>query len=428
MGRPVQTIGGKGANSSPVRGKVNGMIRHGVLACLLLTACQFDTSTTGAVDDDAGQQPLVDASNAELDATPIDGGTPDAVAQINCMDWAQQPTIVDPCVDFEIVHEPLILDENGTYSYDTDTGILTSPAQTPVPHTSVTLGGNADDPRVVVAGFINVKALTTLRATGGRPLILVSWENLMVAGAIDVGSDDTDVGAGANSDNCDTSEAGDSAENGGGGGGGGGFGGAGGAGADAEDGDGSDGGAGSDAISDPGFHGGCPGADGGDGQSEIGGDGGNSGGAVYLLARKSLLIGGIIASGGQGGSGSQGDRSGGGGGGSGGMIGLEAGTIQLGSGAVIAANGGGGGGGTNQMTAAAGQHGQLGAVAALGGDGEGNAPSANGGDGGYVTVIDGQDGVTSNRGGGGGGGGAGHITSRGALSNNGATISPSFTD
>lgn len=407
------------------------MVRLRYVALLALAACQFDTNTQGELTDDGGQS-LFDAAVGSIDAGEFDpdASLVDAVPVLNCEDWNPQPTILDPCKDIEVseVDDSLLLDETGgVYLYDTDLGTLTSPAMADVPHTSVILGNGGLAPRVVVARTIDIEVMVTLRATGARPLILVSWENFSISGVIDVGSSATEIGAGANDTDCDSAEPGEDDNDGGGGGGGGGFGGDGGDGADARDGSDAAGGNGGQAVTAPSFRGGCAGGDGGDGESDIGGIGGNSGGAVYLLARETLTISGSVTSGGQGGTGSQGDRSGGAGGGSGGMIGMEAANITLVSGAIIAANGGGGGGGTNQATADPGQAGQASAVAALGGAGEAS-PAGDGGNGSAGASSVGLIGTTSNRGGGGGGGGAGVIFE---VSNSfqaaGAVISPALT-
>ena len=415
------------------------MVRNGALACLALAACQFDTSTPGGAlnGDDSGSPPLIDAAPAILDANQ---GRSDAELNINCTDWAMQPMIVDPCATgIDGITDPLLLDEAGQYLYDTDTGILLDPNMAVVPHNSVTLDDNDSDPRIIVAGSISIAAVAELRATGDRPLILFSWTNINVAGSIDVGSGiDAVIGAGANSDDCDEAEAGEQDDDGGGGGGGGGFGGSGGDGADGRRGEntGGSGGDGGAAVKDPGFRGGCAGADGGDGAMPLGGAGGSSGGAVYLLARKKLQISGAVLSGGQGGGGAQGQRSAGAGGGSGGMIGLEAEQIGLLASTVIAANGGGGGGGGNNNNPVGsilpGQSGQASGDAALGGDGEESGPgedeSGDGGDGGALAEPNGQDGFMCDRGGGGGGGGAGFITVRTlTFSPNGAIVSPAVT-
>jgi len=407
------------------------MMRLSHLALVALAACQFDTSTTGSqVSGDAGQ-PLNDAEEGQ-DASAFD---PDAAAAaIDCQDWVVQPTILDPCTDIEIseVDDALVLDQTGNeYQYDTDLGTLTAPNLDNVPHTNLILGTGGSAPRVVVARTIDLKSMVTLRATGTRPLILVSWGDITVSGTIDVGSD-TELGAGGNASDCTVAMPGeDNSDGGGGGGGGGGFGGAGGDGAEAANGkNGGNGGNGGQSVVSPGFRGGCPGANGGDGQSNLGGSAGNGGGAVYLLARKTLIVSGAVTAGGQGGAGAQGDRSGGAGGGSGGMIGIEAETIQLNSGAVIAANGGGGGGGADEDPADSGNPGRATTTAALGGAGD-NSPAGDGGRGAAAALVNGGIGATNSNSGGGGGGGGGGVGVVFEVSDSfqapGALISPALT-
>ena len=403
------------------------------IALLSTAACQFDTSApgTGATGDGDGGAGGVDASvNPQVDGgiTPNADANlgPDATPAVACDDWLQLPSFFDPCTDIPVVSDDLILNEVGEYSYDTDLGTLTSPNDNPVAHTSVLLASGAEGARVIVAGAIEVRTLATLRATGSRPLLIVSWEDISIAGVVDVSSG-AELGAGANPSVCSAATPGGDDTDGGGGGGGGAFGGAGGDGADARDGTDAAGGSGATASAVPGFRGGCAGARGGNGQSALGGAAGNGGGAVYLVARKTLTIGGRVLASGEGGFGSGGDRSGGAGGGSGGMIGFEAVTLNLLQDSVIAANGGGGGGGSNQNTGAPGQSGLPEAQPAIGGDGE-STPAGDGGNGGYSAVLAGQDGTTSDRGGGGGGGGAGFVLFvTDGKNNTGSLISPQPT-
>jgi hypothetical protein len=205
-----------------------------------------------------------------------------------------------------------------------------------------TLEGSTFAVCVVAAETIKVRA--TLRATGPRPLAL--WASTITVestGTLDVSSVfNTTAGAGANDTRCATPVVGpEVVPNGGPGGPGGSF-------ATA----GAPGGApGQPATSGVGPalpvtldvpRGGCPGSDGGDSAINQGGNGGFSGGAVYLYADTILVDGHINASGAA--SNAAGLRGGGGGGGSGGVIVIAAATIA-GSGHVLAAGAGGGGGG-----------------------------------------------------------------------------------
>lgn len=161
------------------------------------------------------------------------------------------------------------------------------------------------------------------------------------------------------------------------------------------------------------LRGGCVGQKGGAAVGN-GGDGGPSGGALFLFAKGAITISGKVLASGAGGEGG-GNRAGGGGGGSGGFIVIESELQSAISGLVLATGGGGGEGGT------------------LGGASDGNSgsdpDSANaapggtgrdGGDGGSgatylntATVPPGTP-VNDNGGGGGGGGGNGFILLRGA--------------
>ncbi len=91
------------------------------------------------------------------------------------------------------------------------------------------------------------------------------------------------------------------------------------------------------------------------------------------------------------------------------MIGLEATTIDVQSGAVLAANGGGGGGGANGGGAEDGDDAPLDGTQAFGGVGETNRGS-DGGNGSFMGALNGVTAAPSpDRGGGGGGGSAGYI-------------------
>src|SRR6185436_8796867 len=89
------------------------------------------------------------------------------------------------------------------------------------------------------------------------------------------------------------------------------------------------------------LRGGCPGQ-GGAGISDEGAKG-HGGGAVLLIAGRTIDVRGAINAAGEGGGGAGTSAAGGGGGGSGGMIVLDAPTITN-SGLILASGGGGGGG------------------------------------------------------------------------------------
>jgi hypothetical protein len=415
-------------------------VRNLFVWTLLVAACNFDPSTMAGSGDGA----VVDADPNAPDADPFapdaDPLAPDATPILPCADWARTPSLFDPCVDITMESDSLNLDSFGEYTYDTDNGELRNPFFGSVSHTSIVLGAGDEAPRVIVAGDFSIGQNSSLRAFGDRPILIVSWNDIVIDGDIEVGSIDvvssatfagsSFPGAGTNSSLCDTAADGTSQTDGGGGGGGGGFGTAGGKGGSGRNGNASNaGGDGGTALAQA-FHGGCSGGDGGlgDGDAEDIGLGGLGGGAVYLNARNTLSIDGLINAAGQGGLGSISGRSGGGGGGSGGFIGLEAATLDLKSGASIAANGGGGGGGGNQGVSEPGEEGQPDMTVAVGGSGENADPLGDGGNGGFVGLAVGQVGLVGDRGGGGGGGGVGYIVfSANSTTNNASAISPSQT-
>ena len=255
-------------------------------------------------------------------------------------------------------------------------------------------------PDLCVISGTTVTASSTVRITGGRPLAVVATQDLTIeSGAtLDASSVAGGLrGPGSNNTTCNTGQPGGSGSGGGGGGAGGSFqsrGGAGGAGM------GSTGGTSGLPVFATSLRGGCRGSTGG-GASP--GPGGDSGGAIYLVAGGRLQVDGRINASGAGGRGA-GSKSGGGGGGSGGMIALHGGTIAIASGARLWANGGGGGGGGTSN--AGGSNGGQSTDPATGG------PSGAGdGDGGVgaVQINSGGPGTSGGKGGGGGGGGVGVI-------------------
>jgi len=259
----------------------------------------------------------------------------------------------------------------------------------------------------VVAGT-EVGVTSNLRATGSRPLVLISAGSIAITGTLDVASrrvgTAVSVGAGATSAATCTGATAPMLKAGGPGGS---FGGRGG---DGGIGDGGPAAAAPVPAAPAVLRGGCAGLA---GAGTSPGGGGAGGGAVYLIAGSDIgLTGSINASGAAGGGGPS--EGGGGGGGSGGMIGLDAPSIII-NGAVFANGGGGGEGGG----AAAGNDGaNVVMPTAPAAGGSGGAP--NGGDGGagaYGAILAGGRGGdnTSSAGGGGGGGGAGLIAVFGSL-------------
>jgi hypothetical protein len=295
---------------------------------------------------------------------------------------------------------------------------------------------------VIQLGSLHVTPAGTLRARGGRPLILTVLGAALVEGLIDVGGHGVEPGPGGatggipgsvklkigadgaglgkgvachcpteSDDDCGGSGAGYGSKGAQGG----------------EDGcnnPGQPGGAYGQAALVP-LLGGSGGASGAE-QEKPGpaGLGGAGGGALQLSAQGGLWVKGAIAAGGGGGQGSlncsgcslgSAGEGGGGGGGSGGGILLEAPLIK--GGGWIAANGGGGGGGSIFGAGGAGEDGRADGTPARGGEPVSGPPTdggakvpGRGGDGaaGSKAAIKGSEGNSH----GGGGGGLGRIRLR----------------
>jgi hypothetical protein len=273
--------------------------------------------------------------------------------------------------------------------------------------------------------------VTSLVATGKRPLVIVGGSAIAITTLLDVGSRHVGAaGAGANSTECQLFKRNPGTGTGGGGGAGGSFGGQAGNGGQGNAGNRQNGQAADADVGDPArLRGGCPGQAGGNSKA---GDGGNGGGAVYLVSGGTITIMGAIDASGAGGLGAAG-QNGGSGGGSGGLIVLHGAAIStMGTTLVFATGGGGGGGGaaSGPPATAKGNDGQdpsvgLPLAIAAGGTG-GQVSSGNGGDGGSGfpatgNTLDGTGGDTG-AGGGGGGGASGFILTGQSLGL--ATVSP----
>lgn len=291
------------------------------------------------------------------------------------------------------------------------------------------IGPNKDRYCVLAGAGFTLPAGQTLRAYGGRPLVLVSTTSFDLMGTIDVSSNHgggaTDSGAGANPLTvCN----GTTPATGNGGGFGGSFGGQGG------DGQMKDGAGGGAAPALGGFpselRGGCPGGNGSTSSTGSAGTGGSSGGAVAIIAVVGIHLDGTINASGAGGLGGSANRSGGGGGGSGGMIVLDAPAITPGAGGRVFANGGGGaegGAGSTGGIASVGSPGgeSTGPTVPAPGGGTGTTDGGDGGDGSAGTVTSGANATGQSRndgGGGAGGGGAGFIRAHGLTDPN--VVSP----
>ena len=261
--------------------------------------------------------------------------------------------------------------------------------------------GSSVSAACVIAGT-SVLIDGTLRATGSRPLVIVSTSSLTIngTGLVDVSSRGwIERGAGVRL----TCAVGTPPLPTGGGAGGsfGALGGPGGAGSLGV------GGTATPATGLVGLAGGCPGTDGGATTPGDAGAGGFGGGTVDLIAVIGVTINGRVNASGGGGNGGQDSAGGGGGGGAGGAIVLDAPAVTLnGSGAMFAQ---GGGGGEGAGDAGAGQRGQDPSTPGTAATG-GNGLEPGGGDGGAGGVTAAGDaGLEDNDSGGGGGGGAGHI-------------------
>lgn len=342
---------------------------------------------------------------------------------------------------------PLVVPVGATFVIDMDQGSMfdakngNAPIRVAGPGVKGGIFYRSDDQN---RAFFAVQSLmlgegAILRGVGTRALILVADGPVEIRGILDVSAGHCSIttdgldcagpgggrgGSGATAPaGCSPGQLGGSATGSGGGSGGGGFaspGGAGGAGAVGT------------AFSVPGGAGGSgtgcaePTLDplmGGSGGHHGGGfgavkAGGGGGGAVQVTSYTSIALAspaaantcGVSAGGAGGGGGSPGGsgQGAGGGGGAGGAILLEAPTIDVHAGVVLAANGGGGGAGALTMD---GQPGQFGAAPASGGSGSSGA-AGGAGAAGNTDAISGAT-VTiqqqSSPAGGGGGGGIGRI-------------------
>jgi hypothetical protein len=287
------------------------------------------------------------------------------------------------------------------------------------------------------SGFV-LDAGSTLLVTGSQPLILLVYGNADVAGALFVGANANDGGAGS-SVACSGGIGGDgtTSDRGGGGGGGGGFAVNGGSGGNPSGTGGAGGSPGQPegAASLAPLRGGCRGGNG----ASTTGSYGEGGGALELATSGNLSLEGTIASPGGGGTGGAGGgrKQGGGGGGSGGALAIDAQGLVVGASAAITANGGGGGGGGGSVLAGLDGSDGLASSSANAPGGTGNGvDSGDGGVGGAQAgpASGGADGINAGvfYGGGGGGGGAVgririHSCSGSCVISSAATVSPAAT-
>ncbi len=327
----------------------------------------------------------------------------------------------------------LVLETPGTWTLNTSTQKLRDPSGVEQAVGVVWAQQDETEALLLAVRTLIVGPGVTLRAIGGRPLLIGAYEFIRIEGAIDVSSRNGDgSGAGSGPDSCANHKAGTGViVTHAGGGGGAGYQAPGGRGGDGNP-DGTTlalGGAGGGAVTMPAVvAGGCRGGRGGGN----GGSGGLGGGAILLAARCELRVNGVIEAGGAGGAHGIGtpfgNREAAGGGGSGGWIGLDAFAIDVASTAVLATNGGGGGGGAvMNENGTAGQDGRPTITSAMGG-----VPVSGGGvggTGGAIAVPPGGAGGMGQDGGSGGGGGVGFIVVRGTAItiDASAVISPAIT-
>src|SRR5687768_15126514 len=90
---------------------------------LLAAACSFDrgAGARGGIGEDGGGVGEDGGDPVEPDAEPVEG-TPDALGCADLLDFA--PSNVEPC-DLGEIGDALVLDQEGIYLLDTDSGMLT---------------------------------------------------------------------------------------------------------------------------------------------------------------------------------------------------------------------------------------------------------------------------------------------------------------
>lgn len=386
-----------------------------VCALLGASGCLSTPPPPGSAPDGPSSNP--DAGTTPDARTPPDAPADDKPDAIPEPDAAPPPDTCnglgfDPsniaCAD---IPEPV-----GAFNFNGTVTINTDDLQCPDGIACAVVPQANGAPDVVVASVteLSLGADSALFVTGSRPVIVVAFESLQIAGDVVVEPPPEDLG-----ELCDAGRGDQGARTTydlGPGGGGGGFGEAGGSGGDGSP-DGAPAGGdanGNEALSP--LRGGCGGGDGGNsGQNDdvgAGGDGGNGGGALQLTARTIDIQGRLFAPGGGGQGPQQGfdfddicDDAGGGGGGSGGAILIEGQSVTLASESVVAVNGGGGGGGCNGGGVDDSRNGQPGR--GLGnGSGAENQNSNRGGDGAQGSTPA-EDGFSEDAAGGSGGGGGG---------------------
>ena len=339
-----------------------------------------------------------------------------------CTTWSFMPKDFDPCAIAAPEEPPTLF--TGIYVINSDTGVMNGPSVVNKQLAYKDVGG------IGVVSFTNLvlQSNASFRGEGTKPLVIVSWGSMQIAGSIDVSSNPNNMpGAGADPATCGTSfgSMGVAQAGGDGGGGGGGFGANGGRGGNGNNVATTGGMAGVARGLPAKIEGGCRGGNAPVGDGGTPGKAGKGGGGVALVAKEMLALTGVVHAGGSGGTGGSQSQSGGGGGGSGGMIRLEAAQLVFEAGAIVAANGGQGGGGCDGSAAGPGASGLAGVAEAAQGNSQG--AGTDGGGGGHLARPTGNPASTSSEGGGGGGGGLGYIVYKGHTSATGigeVTASP----
>ena len=291
---------------------------------------------------------------------------------------------------------------------------------------------------VIAATDLTLASAGSITAHGSRPLVLVAMGTMTIAGTVDVSSHQGVLGAGANYPACVPVAAAQQAPGSStsGGGTGGSFGSRGGAGGAPGNGGATIAAAPVDPTTLTLVRGGCPGGFGGFDNTVMRAAGGDSGGAVYLMAGTSIRITGGVFANGRGGNGGTPTVSsaypGGGGGGSGGLIMLDAPAYTI-TGVLMANGGGGGAGGSDNMAAGSAGADPVAGMPVSAASGGVATGDGNGGDGGAGSTLQspqqggfGTDGTGFGGGGGGGGGGKGVIRIFGSFAG-GGTIVPAET-
>ena len=358
------------------------MRRLAILA--LVAGCGFDKKVGGA---------------------PVDSAQPES--NDPCTKWTFQPKDFDPCMIAPADVPPPLF--TGTYVINSENGMMRGaggPFQLPY-----AISGSVG---VVSFTGLMVQQGVTIRTEGMRPLVIASTGSIQIDGFIDVSSNRSQTGGGANPTTCGPSAGGPGTTrtNGDGGAGGGGNGAPGGLGGEGSNVAMTGGSAGSRRLTMPEtIEGGCPGGSTPSGDLGTPGGPGSGGGGIALVARETLVVNGIVHAGGSGGGGANQNQNAGGGGGSGGMIRIEASLVMFGAASVLAANGGQGGGGCDGSAAMAGVSGLAQAMRAFSANRQGNA--GDGGGGGWRDAPMGEPGSAGASGGGGGGGGVGYIAYKG---------------